>query len=439
MSMTYEHILVEREEGVGIVTLNRPDVLNAMNRKLGRASRRRQALEADDGVGCLVITGAGDKAFSAGGDIREQVEDDKRYSREEQEKLGNPRRALEIASCAKPVIGMINGLAYGGAAVLASAVDIRIGCEKTRVPVPRRGLRADQRHLVARQPDRLAAGQGAAVHRPHRRGRGGLSHRPPQSPRPQVPAAHQDDGDREHDRGQPSRRRKGVKALLLEQQAESLAGRWEAESATPPRSCATPRRRMPSPSSWPARESRRAERGCATCPLDDLLAELLHAIEAFVQRGRPEVEHQLVDASFWKVAMSSSAASTPPETAAAPRPSGHAAVVDRRLVADLQLPEVAALGLIMPAILSSFWRISSGGKGEAAVAPTGCQPSPTAPRGAAPAPNGRRSRSAGPDSDRLGLAPHFLEVVEAAAVAHRLAGPSFLRWRRTHPSRRRGA
>ena len=131
--MTYENILVEREEGVGIVTLNRPDVLNAMNRKLGAELLDAvKTLEADDAIGCLVITGAGDKAFSAGGDIREQVEDDKRYSREEQEKLGNPRRALEIASCAKPVIGMINGLAYGGAAVLASAVDIRIGCEKTR-------------------------------------------------------------------------------------------------------------------------------------------------------------------------------------------------------------------------------------------------------------------------------------------------------------------
>src|SRR6185503_10573500 len=131
--MTYEHILVEREDGVGILTLNRPDALNAMNRKLGAELLDAvKTLEADDAIGCLVITGAGDKAFSAGGDIREQVEDDKRYSREEQEKLGNPRRALEIASCAKPVIGMINGLAYGGAAVLASAVDIRIGCENTR-------------------------------------------------------------------------------------------------------------------------------------------------------------------------------------------------------------------------------------------------------------------------------------------------------------------
>src|SRR6516225_6515384 len=129
----YEHILVEREEGVGIVTLNRPDVLNAMNRKLGAELLDAvRALEADNEIGCLVITGAGDKAFSAGGDIKEQVEDDKRYTREEQDGMGNPRRALEISLCAKPTIGMMNGLAYGGAAVLASSLDIRVGCESSR-------------------------------------------------------------------------------------------------------------------------------------------------------------------------------------------------------------------------------------------------------------------------------------------------------------------
>src|SRR5439155_14375106 len=92
-----------------------------------------KAFEADDQIGCLVITGAGDKAFSAGGDIKEQVEDDKRYTREEQDRMGNPRRALEISICAKPVIGMINGIAYGGAAVLASALDIRDGCSSSRL------------------------------------------------------------------------------------------------------------------------------------------------------------------------------------------------------------------------------------------------------------------------------------------------------------------
>ena len=131
--MTYENILVERDDGVGIVTLNRPNALNAMSRKLGAELLDAvKSLEADDEIGCLVITGAGDKAFSAGGDIKEQVADDQRYTREEQQRLGNPRRTLEISLCAKPTIGMMNGLAYGGAAVLASSLDIRIGCETSR-------------------------------------------------------------------------------------------------------------------------------------------------------------------------------------------------------------------------------------------------------------------------------------------------------------------
>jgi enoyl-CoA hydratase/carnithine racemase len=130
--MNYEHILVESEDGVGIVTLNRPDKLNAMNRRL--SSELHDAVkrfEADDAIGCVVITGAG-RAFSAGGDIHEQREDDRRYSPAELDKMRSGRGSLELATCAKPVIGMINGLAYGGAAVLASSFDMRVGCEDTK-------------------------------------------------------------------------------------------------------------------------------------------------------------------------------------------------------------------------------------------------------------------------------------------------------------------
>ena len=71
-----------------------------MNRKLGAELLDAvKVLEADDAIGCLVITGAGDKAFSAGGDIKEQLDAyNRRYTREEQDRMGNPRRALEILS-----------------------------------------------------------------------------------------------------------------------------------------------------------------------------------------------------------------------------------------------------------------------------------------------------------------------------------------------------
>ena len=131
--MAYQHILVDIEDGVGIVTLNRPEQLNAMNRKLsGELHDAVKALEADDAIGCIVITGAGEKAFSAGGDIHEQRSDDHQYTQEQRDAMRNPRRSYEISACAKPTIGMMNGLAYGGAAVLASSLDMRVGCEATR-------------------------------------------------------------------------------------------------------------------------------------------------------------------------------------------------------------------------------------------------------------------------------------------------------------------
>ena len=127
--MSYETILLDREDGVGIVTLNRPTKLNAMNRKLvAELHDAVKSCNEDDTIGCLVITGAGEKAFSAGGDIQEQLSDDAKYTREEQDAMKGPR-AYDIAASAKPVIGMMNGLAYGGASVLASSLDIRIGCE----------------------------------------------------------------------------------------------------------------------------------------------------------------------------------------------------------------------------------------------------------------------------------------------------------------------
>ena len=127
-----DSILVEKTQGVAIVTMNRPEQLNAMNAQLGTELREAVTrMSADDDVGCIVITGAGDRAFSAGGDIHEQREDDRRYAQTELDARNamRARGSYEISACPKPTIGMMNGLAYGGAAVLASSLDMRIGCE----------------------------------------------------------------------------------------------------------------------------------------------------------------------------------------------------------------------------------------------------------------------------------------------------------------------
>ena len=131
----YEQVNYETSDGVAIITLNRPEVLNAMSFRLS-SELHDAVLQAcnDDSVGCLVITGAGERAFSAGGDIHEQRVDDNARTAQDREQRGaiRSRGSYEIGSCPKPTIGMMNGLAYGGAAVLASSLDIRIGCERTR-------------------------------------------------------------------------------------------------------------------------------------------------------------------------------------------------------------------------------------------------------------------------------------------------------------------
>jgi enoyl-CoA hydratase/carnithine racemase len=228
--MAYEYILIERQDGVGIVTLNRPEALNAINRKLGTELLDAvKTLDADDAIGCLVVTGAGDKAFSAGGDIKEQIEDDKRYGREELDGMGNPRRSLEISVCSKPVIGMMNGLAYGGAAVLASALDIRVGCESSRF----RFLAAAYGRINAtwslgsqigwpQAKELLFTARVVEAEEAYRIGL--LNHL--------VPKQHLRAKTMEIANTIASNHRgavRGVKALLLEQQAQSLEARWSAE------------------------------------------------------------------------------------------------------------------------------------------------------------------------------------------------------------------
>ena len=127
--MTYQDIVVERDEGVGIIRLNRPNVLNALSKSLYQeVDDAVSEFEADDQIKAVVFTGTGERAFSAGADIHEQVRD------AENPPPPDPRRAehaWHVAICTKPTIGALNGLAYGGGAVMASSFDIRVGCERT--------------------------------------------------------------------------------------------------------------------------------------------------------------------------------------------------------------------------------------------------------------------------------------------------------------------
>lgn len=132
--MSYDQVLYEKQDGVAIITLNRPEVLNAMSNQLtNEMDAALTEAEGDDEVGAVVITGSGNRAFTAGGDIHEQKRNANELSDEEKAIRGEAgaRHAWHLATFSKPTIGALNGLAYGGGARLAATVDMRVGCERT--------------------------------------------------------------------------------------------------------------------------------------------------------------------------------------------------------------------------------------------------------------------------------------------------------------------
>ena len=130
--MTYEAIRYEAADGVATVTLNRPDVHNAMNETMRRElTRCFQDLATDDEVRVIVVTGGGERAFSAGADIREFVEPASATRFREQRKRLDFRQAMDL--CWQPIIAAIRGYAFGGGLELALACDIRLASEDAQL------------------------------------------------------------------------------------------------------------------------------------------------------------------------------------------------------------------------------------------------------------------------------------------------------------------
>jgi len=126
--MAYDTIRVERREAVGLVTLNRPDKLNAMSVAMkAELVRAFQELDSDPGVRALVTTGAGEKAFAAGADIGEFVG----RTPAEQWRMHDRGTLYEaVDRIEKPILAMINGYCLGGGLELALTCDIRIASER---------------------------------------------------------------------------------------------------------------------------------------------------------------------------------------------------------------------------------------------------------------------------------------------------------------------
>ena len=130
--MAYENIIVETRGKVGLIRLNRPQALNALNRALMTdLTHALNAFEADPNVGCIVITGS-DKAFAAGADIKEMAE--KTFA---EAYLGDFAANWDRASTVrKPVIAAVAGFALGGGCELAMQCDILIAADNAKFGQP---------------------------------------------------------------------------------------------------------------------------------------------------------------------------------------------------------------------------------------------------------------------------------------------------------------
>lgn len=127
-------VLYTREGRVAILTINRPDKLNALNQAVrDEALAHLQAIEKDEGIGAVVITGAGEKSFIAGADIQEFAS---RSPFDQREAMAFPRVFDVMANFPKPVIAMINGFCLGGGCELAMSCDIRVASDKARFGQP---------------------------------------------------------------------------------------------------------------------------------------------------------------------------------------------------------------------------------------------------------------------------------------------------------------
>jgi enoyl-CoA hydratase len=131
----YKTLLYEKKDNIGVLTVNRPDKLNALSNELTEELQQfLDEVEKDEALRVLVITGAGDKAFVAGADIKELVERDAVIGRD----VSRFRQTLfaRIENLPIPVIAAVNGFALGGGLELALACNIRIASEKAQFGAP---------------------------------------------------------------------------------------------------------------------------------------------------------------------------------------------------------------------------------------------------------------------------------------------------------------
>jgi enoyl-CoA hydratase len=133
--LTLENVLYEKKNAIACVTLNRPKVLNALNGAIiAELKATFEDARDDSAVRGVILTGAGDKAFAAGADISE-ILNDTPLEAEEKTRFGQALTIL-IENLGKPVIAAVNGFALGGGCELSMACTIRLAAESAKFGLP---------------------------------------------------------------------------------------------------------------------------------------------------------------------------------------------------------------------------------------------------------------------------------------------------------------
>lgn len=130
--MNFKLILYEKSERVATITLNRPEALNAFSKEVvEEVSQALEDAKNDENIRVVVLTGAGEKAFSAGADIKAMIGMNAIKARELS--LMGEKLCLALENLEKPVIAALNGYAVGGGLEVAMSCDLRIASENARV------------------------------------------------------------------------------------------------------------------------------------------------------------------------------------------------------------------------------------------------------------------------------------------------------------------
>ena len=137
--MLYKNLLFEVEDKIAVVTANRPELMNALNREtIKEIKAAALAVRDDSSIGGMIVTGMGDKAFIAGADINELAKETTLSGRETSVRGQETLQIFELMG--KPVIAAINGYVLGGGFELALGCHIRIAAENAVMGLPEVGL-----------------------------------------------------------------------------------------------------------------------------------------------------------------------------------------------------------------------------------------------------------------------------------------------------------